>query len=70
MSILTKIKGALRSKTIHFNVIVAAVVAVAVFVFPDMAAYLDKISVGLLAVINIYLRSITVQSLYEKGSKK
>jgi hypothetical protein len=69
MSILTKIKGAFKSKTIHFNVILLITVSVLVFVFPEYTKYLNQVSMGLGAIVNIYLRSITAQSLYEKGNK-
>ena len=64
------LKGALKSKTIHFNTYLIGAVAIATFIYPELSDYLNQVAVGIGALINIYLRAQTAESLYNKGVSK
>jgi len=63
------ILGALKSRTIHLNVYVIIAAAVVAYLFPNSSEYFNNVATVILAVTNIYMRSITAESLIEKGSK-
>jgi len=66
--LINTLKGFLRSRTVHLNTYVLIAASILVLIFPQIAGYLNNVSIALLAVANIYLRTKTVTSLLEKGA--
>jgi len=64
------LKGAVKSKTIHANVYILVAAVFGVYLFPELVPFLNNIAIALTAGINIYLRTITVNSLVEKSRSK
>jgi len=65
--LLHTIKCMYRSRTVHLNTYVFLIAAGAVLVFPQVASYLNNISIALLAVANIFIRTKTVGGLFENA---
>jgi len=68
-SLIPHLKGAIRSKTINLNFAIVIVAVLSSFIFPALAPMLNNTAMLMAALINIYLRTVTVKSLIEKGKK-
>jgi len=68
--IIPFIKGAMKSKTIHTNAAILICAVFGVYFFPELVPFLNNIALALTAGVNIYLRTITVNSLVEKSRGK
>jgi len=64
------LKGAMKSKTIHTNAVILISAIFGVYFFPELVPFLNNIALALTAGVNIYLRTITVNSLVEKSRSK
>ena len=70
----TKLKGALRSKTIKFNAVIVPIFAMIEQNFGLLQSLIGNkwygVAFMLVSAVNIYLRSVTTESLETKGNDK